>query len=58
MATKTGSKVIALEEHYWDETVTAHYTGRNATRSPDLLERLNDVGELRLREMDDAGIDV
>ena len=58
MATKTGSKVIALEEHYWDETVTAHYTGRNATRSSDLLERLNDVGELRLREMDEAGIDV
>ena len=58
MATKTGSKVIALEEHYWDETVTAHYTGHNATRSSDLLERLNDVGELRLREMDEAGIDV
>jgi predicted TIM-barrel fold metal-dependent hydrolase len=58
MATKSGSKVIALEEHYWDETVTSHYTGRNASRSSDLLERLHDVGALRLKEMDDAGIDV
>jgi len=58
MATKSGSQVIALEEHYWDETVTAHYTGRNATRSSDLLQRLYDLGELRIREMDEAGIDI
>ncbi len=58
MTTRSGSRVIALEEHYWDTGVVEHYTGRNATRSPDLLERLHDVGELRLKEMDDAGIDV
>ena len=58
MATKSGSQVIALEEHYWDETVTAHYTGRNATRSSDLLQRLYDLGQLRLQEMDEAGIDI
>ncbi len=58
MTTKAGSQVIALEEHYWDETVTEHYTGRNATRSSDLLQRLYDRGELRLREMDEAGIDI
>ncbi|MEE8334242.1 MAG: amidohydrolase family protein [Alphaproteobacteria bacterium] len=58
MTTKSGSQVIALEEHYWDETVTAHYTGRNATRSSDLLQRLYDLGQLRLGEMDEAGIDI
>ena len=57
MATKDGMSVIALEEHYWDQTVTDLYTGRDGTRSPDLLERLYDLGELRLREMDEAGID-
>ncbi len=58
MATKSGSRVIALEEHYWDPGVAEHFTGRNATRSSDLLDRLYDLGGLRLKEMDDAGIDV
>ncbi len=58
MSTTTGSQVIALEEHYWDAGVAEHYSGRNATRSPDLLERLYDVGALRLKEMDEAGIDI
>ncbi len=58
MTTRSGSRVIALEEHYWDAHVAEHFTGRNATRSPDLLERLHDVGALRLKEMDEAGIDV
>ncbi len=58
MTTKTGSGVIALEEHYWHAGVAEHFTGRNATRSSDLLERLYDVAELRLKEMDEAGIDV
>ncbi len=58
MTTRSGSRVIALEEHYWDSGVAEHFTGRNATRSSDLLERLYDVAELRLREMDEAGIDV
>lgn len=58
MATRDGMRVIALEEHYWDADVASHFTGRNSTRSSDLLERLYDVGELRLKEMDEAGIDV
>ncbi len=58
MTNNSGSQVIALEEHYWDETVTRHYTGRNASRSPDLEERLYDLGALRLKEMDEAGIDI
>jgi 2,3-dihydroxybenzoate decarboxylase len=58
MTTKSGSRVIALEEHYWDPGVAEHFTGRNATRSSDLLDRLYDLGGLRLKEMDDAGIDV
>jgi predicted TIM-barrel fold metal-dependent hydrolase len=46
--------IIALEEHYSDAELAA--TG--AERSPAIAERLGDVGELRLREMDGAGIDV
>jgi 2,3-dihydroxybenzoate decarboxylase len=51
-------RVIALEEHYWDEEVASHFKGRNSSRSGDLLERLYDVDELRIREMDEAGVDV
>ena len=50
-------QVIALEEHYWDPEVAEHFTGREG-RAPALRERLDDVGELRIREMDEAGIDL
>lgn len=50
--------VIALEEHYWDREVASHFGERGLEmRNPSLQERLFDLGELRLREMDEAGID-
>src|SRR5689334_6671689 len=50
-----GTRVVALEEHYWDPTVIQHYSGTD--RAPVLRQRLLDLGELRLREMDEANID-
>jgi predicted TIM-barrel fold metal-dependent hydrolase len=58
MTTKSGIEIIALEEHYWDTVVTDTYEGRNATRRGDLIDRLYDVAELRLKEMDESGIDI
>ena len=49
--------VIALEEHYWDTELISHIGGAEAVRSRDLLMRLYDVADLRLRAMDDQGID-
>ena len=52
-------KVIALEEHYWDREVAGHFGERGIEmRDPRLQERLFDLGALRLREMDEAGIDL
>ena len=52
-------KVIALEEHYWDREVAGHFTERGPEmRIPALQERLYDLGALRLKEMDEAGIDL
>ena len=52
-------KVVALEEHYWDPDVAAHFKEKGPEmRNPQMLERLHDLGELRLKEMDEAGIDV
>jgi 2,3-dihydroxybenzoate decarboxylase len=51
--------VIALEEHYLDPDVGKHFTEAGPeARLPALRDRLVDVGELRIREMDEAGIDL
>jgi predicted TIM-barrel fold metal-dependent hydrolase len=52
MATKP--YVIALEEHYQDAEVQAQ---TRASIPAPISERLDDLGQLRLREMDEAGID-
>src|SRR5437868_7904051 len=51
--------IIALEEHYLDPEVARHFKeGGPEARDAQLRERLHDVGELRIREMDEAGIDI
>ncbi len=50
--------VIALEEHYWDKELAAQFVGGEGVRDAEMLRRLYDLGELRLREMDEAGIDM
>ena len=59
MPTGNKPRVIALEEHYLDHEIAAAYGGSNARRrAAGIGERLFDYGELRLKEMDEAGIDV
>jgi predicted TIM-barrel fold metal-dependent hydrolase len=48
--------VIALEEHYWDAEMAAHFpAGENKSHVADLLV---EIGDIRLRAMDEAGIDI
>ena len=56
MATKP--YIIALEEHYFDPEVKRHTVGQEPSNAPRIVERLDDVGVLRLKEMDEAGIDM
>ncbi len=58
MATADGSRVIAIEEHYFDPELAALFAGRDDRMPPPIRERLLEVGALRLAEMDGAGIDV
>src|ERR1041385_7792166 len=58
MFKKPNVPIIAIEEHYWDPELTKHYTGPEAGRGGDTDKRLYDLGELRLKEMDEAGIDI
>ena len=58
MFKKPNCPVIAIEEHYWDAELSKHYTGSEAGREGPIQERLFDFGALRIKEMDEAGIDV
>jgi predicted TIM-barrel fold metal-dependent hydrolase len=58
MADTERPRIIALEEHYSDHELAALFTGPDAVRAGPVAERLYDLGELRLREMDEAGVDV
>jgi predicted TIM-barrel fold metal-dependent hydrolase len=58
MTTTNKMSVIALEEHYWDPDLVATFPGREGKRISEVERRLLDLGELRLREMDEAGIDM
>ena len=52
-------KVIALEEHYLDAEVGKHFSEAGPeAKVPALRDRLLDVGALRIKEMDEAGVDL
>src|SRR5215212_11287271 len=58
MLKKPNCPIIALEEHYWDAELAKHFTGLEAGREGEATRRLHDLGSLRLKEMDEAGVDV
>ena len=51
-----GTQVIALEEHYWDEALASRFPA-GEDKSP-LSGLLRETDDIRLRAMDEAGIDV
>lgn len=57
MMEKPNCPIIALEEHYLDQELVAHFAGES-NHNIEISKRLYDLGELRLKEMDEAGIDV
>ncbi len=58
MFRKPNCPVIAIEEHYWDEELAKTYAGSEAGRPGEQSKRLHDLGAMRLKEMDEAGIDM
>lgn len=51
-------RVIAIEEHYYDQEVVSHFEGLDAKLGGIVLDRINEVGEERIKSMDATGIDV
>ena len=58
MLQKPQCPVIALEEHYGDAELMAAWDPGERAPIPGINERLADLAELRLREMDEAGLDI
>src|SRR5579864_9255631 len=58
MFRKPHCPVIAIEEHYWDDELVKTFSGPEAVRAAELSDRLRDFEGIRLKEMDEAGIDI
>lgn len=58
MSSKAKPRVIALEEHYQDPELAKHYAPGDGSRNTHLVEQLEDLGVMRLQEMDKAGVDL
>lgn len=58
MLKKPNCPIIALEEHYWDRELAATFKGPEAGRGGDTDMRLFDFAGIRVKEMDEAGIDI
>jgi len=58
MLSKPKTQIIAIEEHYWDPELTKTYIGPEAGRGGDIDKRLYDFADMRLKEMDAAGVDI
>ena len=56
MLQKPKCPVIAIEEHYYDQELVKHF-GR-IEPNPAVVDRMFEFGERRLKEMDEAGIDI
>ena len=50
------NEIVAIEEHYAHPEVAKAFNGLEATKSPVLQKRLEDLAETRIRDMDAAGI--
>jgi len=58
MTVLDGQRVIAIEEHYYDPELVALYTGVDAKTGGWVREQLEDIGEARIKSMDESGVDV
>jgi 2,3-dihydroxybenzoate decarboxylase len=58
MLSKPHCPIIAIEEHYWDPELTGTFAGPEAPKGGEIDKRLYDFADLRIKEMDAAGVDV
>ena len=50
--------IVAIEEHYWDDELAAHFSGPEGSKPGIIESRLRSFGGDRVKDMDAAGVDV
>lgn len=58
MAEQKKPYVIAIEEHYWDKEMASKWAAGEGAGPPIIRDKLFDLYDTRLKEMDASGIDV
>jgi 2,3-dihydroxybenzoate decarboxylase len=51
-------RIVAIEEHFWIPELRDRYSGARGISAHTPARQLDDLGEIRLRDMDTAGIDM
>ena len=51
-------RIVAIEEHFWIPELRDRYSGPRGISAHTPARQLDDLGEVRLRDMDAAGIDM
>jgi predicted TIM-barrel fold metal-dependent hydrolase len=52
------AKIITIEEHFWTPELRDASGAGKWMKDPEMIRRLEDFGDIRIREMDAAGIDL
>jgi 2,3-dihydroxybenzoate decarboxylase len=55
---QTKQRIVAIEEHFWIPELRDRYSGARGISAHTPARQLDDLGEIRLRDMDAAGIDM
>ena len=58
MASTDGNRIIALEEHYFDPSIAEEYNDKTGFAGTPVRKKLDDLYDLRIKEMDASGIDI
>ncbi|MEC7488702.1 MAG: amidohydrolase family protein [Pseudomonadota bacterium] len=58
MTSKNGTRIIAIEEHYFDTGIAKEYDDRTGFAGTPVRKKLDDLYDLRIKDMDASGIDV
>ena len=51
-------RIVAIEEHYWIAELRDRYSGPRGIAAHTPTSQLDDLGAIRLKDMDAAGIDI
>ena len=58
MASKSGNRIIAIEEHYFDPEIVAEFDDKTGFAGTPIRKKMDDLYDLRIKDMDASGIDL